>query len=226
LVLNAAQAFTPGSEQALARLCSLYWYPLYAFIRRQGHPPHEAEDLTQGFFARLLDKQFLKPVQVEGGRFRSYLLTMLKRFLANERARSQTEKRGGGKKILSIDEKAAEQQYQIEPVENVTPEVLFERRWASMLLDRVMARLEREYTVSGRAEQFTMLRGQLSGDKGQIGYAQLGASCGMSEGAVKVAVHRLRKRYGQLLREEIAPLVSSAEEIDLEIRHLMTVVSR
>jgi RNA polymerase sigma-70 factor (ECF subfamily) len=168
----------------------------------------------------------LKSVQVEGGRFRSYLLTLLKRFLANERARSQTAKRGGGMKIVSIDEQVAEQQYGFEAVDDTTPEVLFERRWASALLDQVMTRLQREHVLSGRGDLFAMLRGQLSGDKGQVGYAQLGASCGMGEGAVKVAVHRLRKRYGQLLREAIAPLVSSVEEIDLEIHHLMTVVSR
>jgi RNA polymerase sigma-70 factor (ECF subfamily) len=222
VVLTAARSDSPQSREALAKLCAAYWYPLYAYIRRRGHSPHEAEDLTQEFFARLLDKRYLAGVTVEGSRFRSYLLTMVKHFLAKEWQKNQAQKRGGNKTILSLDLEAAEGQYQFEPAVSETPETLFERRWASTLLDAVMATLQGEY--ASKPKLFEALRGCLAGDKGQIPYAQLGEALHMSEGAIKVAVHRLRKRYGELLRAEIAHTVTRSEEIDDEIRHLISVV--
>jgi RNA polymerase sigma-70 factor (ECF subfamily) len=224
IVLDAARLCAPGSEQAFAHLCSAYWFPLYAFIRRRGYSTTEAEDLTQSFFACLLEKQGLKRIEQEGGRFRSYLLTMLKHFLANERARAQTCKRGGGQNIISIDQEALKPEQEFELADRDTPETLYEKHWAAALLAQVMARLEKEYEVTGRARLFSELRFHLSGDKGLIQHAEIGSRCGMSEGAVKAAVHRLRKRYGQLLREEIASLVANPDDIDAEIRYLISVL--
>ena len=221
VVLTAAQKGSPSADEALAKLCKVYWYPLYAFIRRLGHTSHEAEDLTQEFFARLLDKNFLAGIKVEGGRFRSYLLTTLKHFLANEWNRAQTQKRGGGKIFFSLDEQDAETRYEFEPTDNVTPESIFERRWALTLLEQVMNRLAEEYMAEGKAKQFERLQIFLSGDKRSIPYVQTAADLGMSEGAVKVAVHRMRKRYGGLLRAEIAQTVASQGEIEEEIRYLI-----
>jgi RNA polymerase sigma-70 factor (ECF subfamily) len=226
VVLAAAEQSSPEAEAALAKLCQTYWYPLYAFIRRRGHGPEEAEDLTQEFFARLVDKNYLAGITVQGGRFRSYILTILKHFLVNEWERTQTRKRGGGKTIFSIDDKTAEERYQVEPVDNTTPESIFERRWALTLLDQVMLRLRGEYETEGKTEFFDRLRPCLSGAERLIPYSELGATLGLSEGALKVAVHRLRKRYGELLRAEIADTVSGPEEIEEEIRHLIAVTSR
>jgi len=224
VVLTAAGTDSPQCHEALTKLCSAYWYPLYAFIRRRGHVPHGAEDLTQEFFARLLEKRYLEGITAEGGRFRSYLLTMLKHFLANEWQKGRTQKRGGNATIISVDFHAAEDRYHYEPVDQSTPETLFERRWASTLLEKVLAALQSEYTTSRRSTLFEGLRGCLSGNLAQIGYAELGAGLGMTEGAIKVAIHRLRKRYGELLRAEIAMTVSRTEDIDEEIRHLITLV--
>ena len=175
VVLTAAQSESPQSQDALAKLCSAYWYPLYALIRRRGNAPHEAEDLTQEFFARLLGKHYLEGITEEGGRFRSYLLTALKHFLANEWQKLQAQKRGGTKSIVSLDLKTAEDRYQFEPADEQTPEIIFERRWASALLDQVMGRLRDEYLASGKEGVFDRFRACLSGDKSQIPYAELGA---------------------------------------------------
>jgi RNA polymerase sigma factor (sigma-70 family) len=226
VVLSAARRDSPEASQALEALCRAYWYPLYAFVRRQGHDPPEAEDLTQEFFARLLDKNYLKDVTVEGGKFRSYLLTLLKHFLANEWNRERAQKRGGGRTLFSIDDKAAETRYACEAADNTTPETLFERSWAMTLLDQVMDRLRDEYAASGKSELFAALQDHLSGAERLVPYAELGAALGMSEGAVKVAVHRLRHRYGELLRAEIAQTVSGPEEVEEEIRNLITVTAR
>ena len=226
VVMTAARQSSPGAEVAVASLCQTYWYPLYAFSRRRGHSHHEAEDLTQEFFARLLDKNFLKAITVEGGKFRSYLLTLLKHFLANEWNREHAQKRGGGKTLLSIDDKTAETRYACEPSANSTPETLFERRWALTLLDEVMDRLRHDYTASGKIRLFAALQGHLSGAEKLVPYAELGADLGMSEGAVKTAVSRLRKRYGELLRAEIADTVSGPEEVEEEIRNLISVTAR
>jgi RNA polymerase sigma factor (sigma-70 family) len=224
--LAAAERGSPGADEALAKLCQVYWYPLYAFIRRRGHGPEEAEDLTQEFFARLVDRNHLAGITIEGGKFRSYMLTVLKHFLTNERERALTQKRGGHNTFFSIDDKTAENRYQFEPVDHTTPESIFERHWALTLLDRVMGQLRDAYAAEGKAEFFERLRPCLSGAERLVPYSELGTTLGLSEGALKVAVHRLRKRYGALLRAEIADTVSSPEEIDEEIRHLIEVTAR
>lgn len=226
VVMKAAQQDSPGAEEALEKLCQTYWYPLYAFIRWRGNSHHEAEDLTQGFFACLVDKNHLKDITVEGGKFRSYLLTLLKRFLANDWNRECAQKRGGGKTILSLDDQDAATRYAGEPADHSTPETLFERRWAMTLLNQVMDRLRADRTAAGKGELFEALRGHLSGAEKSVPHAELGARLGMSEGAIKKAVHDLRKRYGNLLRAEIAATVSDPEEVEEEIRHLIAVASR
>lgn len=226
VVLAASRRNAPDAQDALAKLCQSYWYPLYAYVRRRGHDSHEAEDLTQEFFARLLDKNYLEGITREGGRFRSYLLTTLKHFLANEWERARAQKRGGGKALVSLDDQDAEARYKFEPADSATPEILFERRWALTVLDQVMVRLRDEYITQGKAVLFEHLQPLLAGDKSLIPYAEVGAALSMSEGAVKVAVHRLRKRYGQLLQDEIAETVAAPEEVEDEIRYLISAASR
>ena len=226
IVLAAGHQESQVATEALEKLCRAYWYPLYAYIRRRGHDIHEAEDLTQEFFTRLLEKNYLREVTREGGRFRSYLLTTLKHFLANEWDRAKTQKRGGGNIHFSLDNKEAETRYEFELKDDTTPENLFERRWALTLLDQVLNHLREDYAAAAKLEIFERLQIFLSGDKRLIPYTEVAASLGLSEGAVKVAVHRLRKRYGELLREEIAQTVATPEEVADEIRHLIAVTSR
>jgi RNA polymerase sigma-70 factor (ECF subfamily) len=206
-------------------LCRAYWYPLYAFVRRQGVTPEDAQDLTQAFFERLIEKNFLADVQREKGRFRSFLLAALKHFLANEWDKSRAQKRGGGAVHVPIDTASDETRYGLEPAHLDTPEKLFERRWAITLLDRVLERLRDEHVKAGKAEWFEQLKPCLTAEKAALGYAELGARVGLSEGAVKVAVHRLRQRYRELLRSEIAETVDSPGEVDEELRHLFTALS-
>ena len=205
---------------ALAELCRLYWYPLYAFARRSGHAAPDAEDLTQEFFARLLARDFLAGVREEKGRFRSFLLTAMKRFLANEWHRARAQKRGGGEPPVPIDAVQAEERYRAEPQDAATPELLFERRWALTLLEQVLARLEGEYAAAGQARVFEALKPMLAWHSGEQPYGDIAARLGMREGAVKVAMYRLRRRYGDRLREEIAQTVSSAGQIEDEVRRL------
>jgi len=205
----------------MAELCSIYWYPLYAFVRRSGHEAHEAEDLTQEFFARLLAKHYLTDVAPEKGRFRSFLLASMKHFLANEYDRANALKRGGGRQAIALDALRADSRYGMEPADELTPERLFERGWALAVLEQVLTRLETEQSVAGKASQFGTLKGFLTGG-GEGGYAEAGERLGMSAGAVKVAVHRLRRRYRELLREEIAHTVAEPAEIDEEIRYLLS----
>ena len=226
VVLAAADREAPHSQEALGQLYSDYFYPLYAFIRRPGSDPHEAEDLAQEFFARLIEKDYLANLKQEGGRFRSFLLTALKHFLANQWEQARAQKRGGRKQVLPLDEPDAEGRYQLEPVENATPESLYERRWALEVLDHVRQRLGQEYRASNKGDRFEQLQGFVSGDRPAATYAEIAASQGISEGAVKVAVHRLRKRYGDLLREEITRTVGAPGEIDQEISYLISVAHR
>jgi RNA polymerase sigma-70 factor (ECF subfamily) len=221
VVLAAGTEDTRGRE-ALARLCQVYWYPLYAFVRRQGHSPHDAQDLTQAFFLRLLEKTYLADVERSKGKFRSFLLAALKHFLSNEWARAKTLKRGGGQTIVSLDIGSGEDRYCREPQDNATPERLFERRWALTLLDQVLTRLSDEYAATGKRATFDQLQGCLTGDSDAQAYTELAARLGMTEGAVKVAVHRLRRRYRAMLREEIAQTVADPTEIDDEIRQLFS----
>ena len=222
MVLAAADGSSPESDRALALLCRTYWYPLYAFVRRQGHPAHEAEDLTQEFFARILEKQYLEGVGPEKGRFRTFLMVCLRRFLANEWDRRRALKRGGGKAALSIDFSDADARYRLEPAHDLTPERLFERRWALTLLEQVLANLAEEMQRAGKAELFDALKVYLAAQSSAPPHAEVAAKIGMSEGAVKVAVHRLRQWYRQLLRDEIAKTVGDDRDVDEEIGRLFS----
>jgi RNA polymerase sigma factor (sigma-70 family) len=221
LVLAGAETGTPAGEAALAGLCGLYWRPVYAFIRRQGHDVDAAHDLTQEFFARMLEKHYLGAVRRERGRFRSFLLASVRHFLSNERDRTRALKRGGGRQILSIDVELTEQRWHIEPHDADTPETVFDRQWALALLEHVLERLRDEFVASGRRARFEALKPLLTGDAEACDYRALAASLGTSEGAIKVAAHRLRRRYRDLLREEIAALVDSPDEVEDEMRHLL-----
>jgi RNA polymerase sigma-70 factor (ECF subfamily) len=219
LVLAARDRAEPGAADALASLCALYWYPLYAYVRRRGHGADEAHDLTQEFFARLLEKDFLAAVDRGKGKFRSFLLAACKHFLANQRDHNRARKRGGGRPPLSLDAADAEDRYRAEPAAGLSAEKLFERRWALTLLAQVMTRLRADFESKGKGQVFDRLRGFLVGEK-QGGYRRAAAELGLSEGAVKVAVHRLRQRYRELLHEEIGRTAQTAEEIAEEIRDL------
>jgi RNA polymerase sigma factor (sigma-70 family) len=223
LVLAAKDHDSPRAREALAALCSAYWYPLYAFVRRQGHDAHAAQDLTQEFFTRLLEPGFLGAVDRAKGKFRSFLLACCKHFLANERDRARALKRGGGQWPMALDFAAAESRYAQEKAAALSPDRLFERRWASTLLDQVFVRLRDEFATAGKEEYFDRLKAYLAGDRSGGTYEQFGAEFGMSEGAVKIAVHRLRGRYRELLREEISRTVGP-DEIDAEIRDLFAVL--
>jgi RNA polymerase sigma-70 factor (ECF subfamily) len=226
LVLAAVDADDVRGRKALARLCQVYWYPLYAFVRRQGHDPHDAQDLTQDFFTQLLEKDYLGDVDRSKGKFRSFLLTALKHFLSKEWARAKTLKRGGGRAFVPLDTLSAEDRYRREPEDNATPDRLFERRWALTLLDRVLTRLGEEYEAMGKQTLFAHLQGCLTGDRKSLPYAEIAATMGMTEGAVKVAVHRLRQHYRGVLRDEIAQTVVDPAEIDDEIRQLFSALGQ
>jgi RNA polymerase sigma-70 factor (ECF subfamily) len=222
VVLLAGGRTTPQRDEALARLCQTYWYPLYAYVRRQGHSPHDAQDLTQEFFARLLAKKYLGQVRRDQGKFRSFLLAALKHFLANEWDRARAQKRGGGKTIISLDEHSAETRYGLEPADPLAADKIFERRWALTLLEQVLAALRQEFAGAKKLQQFEALKEFLTGGRDLETYAVLASKLGMTEGAVKVAVHRLRRRYRELLRAEVANTVASPDDVDDEIRRLFT----
>jgi RNA polymerase sigma-70 factor (ECF subfamily) len=224
VVLGARSGNGPGAEEALASLCSTYWYPLYAFIRRSGFTRHDAEDLTQSFFYSFLRRDSLTNVSPLAGKFRSYLLTCLKHFLINERRRNETQRRGGGAPPIALDGDAAETRYQAEPADNVTPDVLFERRWAFTVLDHVLEELRQEYVQRDKGALFDDLRGLLPGDAAGVPRAELAARHDMSVGALDVALHRLRQRFGILLREQVVRTVSSPAEVDEELRYLVSVL--
>ena len=226
VVLTAADPERPEAAAALETLCRSYWYPLYAFVRRQGQTPEDAQDLTQAFFAHLLRKDFLSGVGPEKGRFRSFLLACLKHFLADEWEKARTAKRGGSGPERRLDLEQAEPRYQLESRVEASAESLYERRWALDLLDHVLDRLRHEAAASGREAVFVQLQACLLGERPTETYAQLGARLGLSETAVKVTVHRLRRQYRELLREEIARTVTHPDEIDEEMRYLFEVVSR
>ena len=224
VVLGVHTADPARAREALEGLCTVYWYPLYAFLRRLGHQPADAEDLVQGFIEHLLERRFFQAANPEKGRFRSYLLTSLNHYLADDADRACRLKRGAGKPLLSLDAVMAEGRYAQEPVDPCDPEQLFERRWALTLLDTVLHRLEAEASESGRTNLFQQIKGVLLGDRGGVSYAELGAQLGMSEAALTMTVHRLRRRYRELVREEIAHTVSSPAEIEEEMRHLFQVL--
>jgi len=225
VVVAAAKGDSSRSREALATLCQAYWPPLYAFVRRRGYSPAEAEDLTQAYFAQLLEKNYLGDVRAEAGRFRSFLLASLTHFLANERDREHARKRRPEQGLISLDTNEAERNYSREPADHLTPERLYEQRWAAMVLGRVLARLRNEFAEAGESARFDRLRPRLTGGPPAAPYAEIASQLGLSVGAVKTAVHRLRSRFGELLREEVAALVKDPSQVDDELRYLLRSVS-
>jgi RNA polymerase sigma-70 factor (ECF subfamily) len=225
VVLAARDTASPQADTALAELCRTYWYPLYAFIRRKGHSPHDAQDLTQAFFARLLEKNYLAQADRERGRFRTYLLAALTHFLADEWDKTRRLKRGGGREMVSFDAASAEERYRLEPIDQLDAAKLYERRWVTTLFDKVLARLEEEFRDSGKGELFDSLKSSLLREETGLSYAELGEQLGLKEDAVKQAVHRMRRRYRELFREEIAQTVAGPGEVDDELKHLFAVLS-
>ena len=226
VVLTAGRSDTTRARDALANLCQTYWFPLYAYVRRRGHSPEDAQDLTQAFFARLLERNWVGQADQQKGRFRSFLLSAMNHFLADEWDKARAQKRGGGVLPVPLQFDTAETRYGHEPADNVTPEQNYERRWALTLLDKVLGRLRSEYDQEGRTELFTALHPCLVGDRTAQPYVELAGKLGVSEGAVKSAAHRLRQRYRQLLHDEIAQTVASPGEVDEELHHLFAVLAR
>jgi RNA polymerase sigma-70 factor (ECF subfamily) len=226
VVLKAGQNDTSRAGAALGRLCQTYWYPLYAYVRHRGYSTHDAQDLTQAFFARLLEKNWIGSADREKGHFRSFLLTAMKRFLADEWDKARAQKRGGGQSLFSIQFDTAESRLSHEPVDEITPEQRFERRWVLTLLEEVLDRLRTEYDREGNAAVFAALNSCLVGDRTSLPYAVLAGKLCLSESAVKSAVHRLRQRYRKLLRDEIAQTVAAPSEVDEELRHFFFVLGK
>jgi RNA polymerase sigma-70 factor (ECF subfamily) len=225
VVLLAGETQAPQADAALENLCRTYWNPLYAYVRRQGNSPHDAQDLTQEFFARLLEKKYLKLATQERGRFRSFLLKSLKHFLVNEWVRGQAQKRGGGQKIFSLDEEEAERSYLQQLTDQIEPESLYDKRWAITLLERAMDRLGADYAAAGKQPLFDQLKPLLLAEGSSESHRELSGDLGMSEGAIKVAVHRLRQRFREAVRSEIAQTVATPDEVDEELRCLMTALN-
>jgi RNA polymerase sigma-70 factor (ECF subfamily) len=224
LVLAAKEATGAESQKALAALCEAYWYPLYAYVRSQGHSPEESQDLTQAYFAYLLEKNILEDVDPSAGRFRSFLLATLKHFVSKERRKQNTLKRGGGTRTISLDTEEAEHRYGQQPADQLTPEQVYENRWALTVLERAIGHLETEWSEGARQKQLEHLKSHLTGQEPRIPFRDVAADLEMSEVAVRGAMHRLRQRFGQLIREEIAETVASPDDIDDEVRHLLAVV--
>jgi RNA polymerase sigma factor (sigma-70 family) len=225
VVLAAGDRSTPQADVALEELCRIYWYPLYVYVRRHGHSREDAEDLTQGFFARLLEKNYLEGISSDGGKFRAFLLVAVKRFLANEWDRANRQKRGGGATPLSLDWQDADTRYQINPADNLSPDKLYDRAWAVTVLERVITRLRDENSAEGKAKLYGQLKAFLMVGKSDIPYAQAAAALELSEGAVRVAVHRLRRRYRELLREEIAQTLADPAQADEEMQVLFSALA-
>lgn len=224
VVLAAQDRSSPGSAEALETLCRAYWYPLYAYVRGTGRSPHDAQDLTQEFFARLLALDWLRVVLPEKGRFRTFLLVTMKRFLANEWHRETAQKRGAGNLPLSLDTEVAEHRFAAEPP--LAPDELYERRWAMTLLDESLERLQRDFRNTGKEQEFNSLKEWLTAERGSIPYGQIATALGTTEGAARVAVHRMRKQFRLLFRQTIAETVEAACDVDAEMRHLVVVLSR
>ncbi|HLX59907.1 MAG TPA: sigma-70 family RNA polymerase sigma factor [Planctomycetota bacterium] len=229
LVLQAGAGGASGSPEArraLSELCSIYWYPLYAFVRRNGFNHDDAEDLTQTFFAQLFERSLVGAAQREKGRFRAYLLSSMKNFLSDERSKARALKRGGGRIPLSLDMRDAENRYLCEPASHETPEQLYERRWAVQLLDRALHQLERESDEAGRGELFGKLKECLTGGRAHADYARIAGEINSTEGAIKVAAHRLRQRYKEVIRELVAETVEHPEDIQDELSVLFEAFAR
>jgi RNA polymerase sigma factor (sigma-70 family) len=225
VVLAAGQRDTPQATAALDQLCRTYWYPIYAYVRRQGHSPEDAQDLTQDFFARLLAKGFPRGAAPERGKFRSFLLTSLRHFLVDQHRHADAAKRGGGQRTTSLDASQAEERFRLEPQHELTPEKLYEREWAMTLLDRAQSRLQEEYSAAGKADLYERLRGFPLTEKSDCSFQQAASELGMTVSALKSVVYRLRGRYRQLVREEVAHTVADPAELNEEARHLIAVIS-
>jgi RNA polymerase sigma factor (sigma-70 family) len=223
-VVLTAQGCSPAADAALETLCRTYWLPLFAFIRREGYEVEEARDLTQEFFARWLERRDFDAVQREKGRLRSYLLVALKHFLTNERNKGRTVKRGRGRQPISLDEIIEKQRFALEPVETLTADQIYERQWATTVLDRVLSLLEEDYRSTGRGALFDQLKGLLTDEPGHPSQAAIGQKLGMTSNAVKQAFHRLRLQFRETLREEIAHTLAAPDEVEDELRHLVAVL--
>jgi RNA polymerase sigma factor (sigma-70 family) len=225
VVWKAREGTSLEGDQALERLCRTYWPPLYAYIRRDGHAPAEAQDLTQEFFSRLLARQYLQKLQHQDGKFRSFLLAYVKNFLLEQRRRGRAQKRGGGCEFISLNQPLGEEGYLLEPVDELTPIEVFDRRWAQSILQTALDRLRQEYGTRGEAALFEVLQNYQPREPGGRSYAQLGEDLGLSEAAVKWAVQQMRQRHGELPREEIAQTVTRPEEINEELRHFRALLA-
>jgi RNA polymerase sigma-70 factor (ECF subfamily) len=226
VVLAAGKSSSPNQKQALETLCQRYWFPLYAYLRQRGYDTHQAEDYTQAFFAHILDKHDIQTANPKYGKFRSFLLIRLKSFLSGQRDRAQAIKRGGGRKILSLGFQNAEDLYALEPSEQLSPEKLFEKSWALTVLERTMDRLENEMAQKDNKKLFDHLKVYLTTEKDVLPYGNMAKKLKMTDGSVRVAVHRLRRRYRKLLRDEIAQTVAAADQIDEEMGHLFSALSQ
>jgi RNA polymerase sigma factor (sigma-70 family) len=226
VVLAAGQGAEPGAAKALEELCQAYWHPLYAFLRRQGHSVEDAQDLVQAFLCHLLERGILQVADPRRGRFRSFLLGALKHFVSDETRKLEAQKRGGGQPNISLNWADAEGRFQQQPSDEASPDRLFERHWATTLLDRALDRLRAECAAAERREQFEQLQGFVTGEKGAVSYAEAAARLGMSLSAVKSAILRLRRRYHETVREEVSHTVSSVGEVEDELRYLLHVFSR
>ncbi len=225
VVLRAGQSSTDEASPALEELCRTYWYPLYLYVRRRGHDAHQAQDLTQGFFARLLEKNSFAVADPDRGRFRTFLLCALNNFLHNEHEHATRAKRGGGREMLPLEAEDAEQRFQNEPACHETPERIFERRWVETLLQRVITRLRQENIDAGDGERFEILKVYLVEDRGAVTFADMAPRLGLTEAGVKGVVRRLRGRYREILREEVAQTLDDPADVDSEIRHLLAALS-
>jgi DNA-directed RNA polymerase specialized sigma24 family protein len=221
LIVAARGNASAEGRAALERLCEIYWYPLYAYLRRRGENPDEARDLTQGFLTSLLERREFENLHQDRGRFRAFLLASLQHFIANDADRRRTQKRGGGTTILPLELDSAEGRYRFEPADTATPETLYERRWALMVIERVLAHLRKEWEATERGAEFEALKGCLLGEAPPGGHSAVAEKLNTTEGAVRVAIHRLRRKFQNRLREEIAETVSSEADIDDEIRYLI-----
>jgi RNA polymerase sigma-70 factor (ECF subfamily) len=224
VVLEAGKFDSPAASYALERLCQAYWYPLYAYVLRNGHNPHDAQDLTQAFFARLLERGYLRLADRNQGRFRTFLLSSLKNFLINEWKRGNREKHGGNKEIFSLDQKTAETRLAAEPFAEQPPDSLYDHGWAANLWERALTSLRSEFEQSGKIEAFERLKIFVWGEKSALSYAEIAGQLNVTEGAVKVSVHRMRQRFGELVRAEVAQTVSTPDEAREELRYLISVI--
>jgi RNA polymerase sigma factor (sigma-70 family) len=222
LVVAAADPDSPESQEALATLCQDYWYPLYVYARRRGNNPEDARDLTQGFFAKLLEKNYLKAADRERGRFRTFLLTAMQGYMANEWDKERAQKRGGGQTPISLDIEWAEGGLVFEPPDDLTPEAIFEKCWALAQFEKVVDRMRAEMSLPGKERRFEILKGYVTGEGRDVPYRDVADELDVSESSVKVAVHRMRKRFGELLRQEVAQTVAGPESVEEEVRHLLS----